>query len=86
VTTKENIKERIAAGRLPITLANIEIVTAMENQPASAAINLYSKNAGLTIIGFHEEIIKHDPIAFFNDFNDIGDILFVNASEAKEIN
>ena len=86
VTTKENIKERIAAGRLPITLANIEIVTAMENQPASAAINLYSKNAGLTVIGFHEEIIKHDPIAFFNDFNDIGDILFVNASEAKEIN
>ncbi|MDR1357607.1 MAG: amino acid permease [Tannerellaceae bacterium] len=83
---KEEIKERIAAGRLPITLANIEIIILAGGQTVSDAVNIHSKHAGLTIIGFREEIIKHDALKFFADFHGkTGDILFVNASQYKEI-
>jgi amino acid transporter len=85
-TVKEETKERIAAGRLPITLTNIEIIILAEGQTVSDAVNIHSKHAGLTIIGFREEIIKHDALKFFADFHgQTGDILFVNASQYKEI-
>jgi amino acid transporter len=83
--TKKVIEERIAAGRLPITLTNIEIVTFVENQTIGEIITEHSKHAGLTIIGFREEIIKHEPIIFFNEFGGIGDTLFVNASTSRNI-
>lgn len=82
---KDELKDRIAAGRLPITLKNIEIIVVPEHQSFSDAVEARSQNAGLTIIGFREEIIKHNPVKFFTDFDGIGDILFVNASEAKTI-
>jgi amino acid transporter len=84
--TKKDLEERIAAGRLPITLTNIEIVTFVENQTTGEAIKEHSKYAGLTIIGFREEIIKHEPLAFFDSFREIGDVLFVNASTSRNIN
>jgi amino acid transporter len=83
---KEELKKRIAAGRLPITLQNIEIVIQQQQQTFSHIVEEHSKHAGLTIIGFREEIIKHDPMAFFTDFDGIGDILFVNSFQPKEIN
>ncbi|MDR1897846.1 MAG: amino acid permease [Prevotellaceae bacterium] len=84
--TKRELEERIATGRLPITLTNIEIISLSENQPASSVIAEHSKRAGLTIIGFREEIIKRDdPISFFDEFKEIGDVLFVNASQSKDI-
>lgn len=84
--TKKELEERIATGRLPITLTNIEIIPLAENQTLRDAISTHSKHAGLTLIGFREEIIRHDPMAFFSDFQDIGDILFVNASQNRTIN
>jgi amino acid transporter len=82
---KEELKERIAVGRLPITLTNIEIVAVGEGQSLSQVIEDHSKHAGLAIIGFREEIIKHDPASFFTEFKGIGDVLFVNTSESKDI-
>ncbi|MDR0725173.1 MAG: amino acid permease [Prevotellaceae bacterium] len=83
--TKKGLEERIAAGRLPITLTNIEIVTFVENQTIGEIITQHSKYAGLTIVGFREEIVKHEPVAFFGDFDEIGDALFVNASMSRNI-
>jgi amino acid transporter len=82
---KKNLEERIAAGRLPITLTNIEIVTFVENQTVGEIVTQHSRYAGLTIVGFREEIIKHEPIAFFDDFDETGDMLFVNASTSRNI-
>ncbi|MDD2437467.1 MAG: amino acid permease [Massilibacteroides sp.] len=82
---KDQLSERIAEGRLPITLTNIEIVALLEGQTTSDLIAQKSRLAGLTIIGFREEIIKHNPIDFFNEFEGIGDVLFVNAAQSKEI-
>jgi amino acid transporter len=83
---KQNLEERIAVGRLPITLTNIEIVTLDEGQRFSHAVTKYSKHAGLTIVGLPDDIGKNEPMEFFNKFEDIGDVLFVNASHYKEIN
>lgn len=83
---KRVLEKRIADGRLPITLANIEIVILSEQQTIRDAIVQRSKQAGLTLIGFREEIIRHDATGFFNEFQEIGDVLFVNASQSKEIN
>ncbi|MDR1646147.1 MAG: hypothetical protein LBS05_10085 [Tannerellaceae bacterium] len=82
---KEELKARIAAGRLPITLTNIEIILLGEGQTVGDAVSIHSRHAGLTILGFREEIIRHDAQSFFTRFNAIGDILFVNASQYKEI-
>jgi amino acid transporter len=83
---KQNLEERIAVGRLPITLTNIEIVTLGEGQLFSDAVTKYSGHAGLTIVGFPDDISKNEPMEFFSKFEDIGDVLFVNASQYKEIN
>ena len=83
---KLGLEERILTGRLPITLANIEIIPLSEGQTLAEVVETHSQRAGLTLIGFREEIIKHDAVGFFSDFRNMGDILFVNASNAKEIN
>ncbi|MDL2221829.1 amino acid permease [Parabacteroides sp. OttesenSCG-928-N08] len=83
---RDSLRERIANGRLPISYKNIEIVALEETQTVSEVINAYSKKAALTIIGFREEIIRHNPMEFFTDFDELNDILFVNASQEREIN
>ena len=80
-----NLKERIAAGRLPVTLTNIEFVMIDEHQTFSNVVETHSSKAALLIIGFHEDFVKHKRTSFFNDFKTNGDILFVNASQPKEI-
>jgi amino acid transporter len=82
---KENLEKRIADGRLPITLANIEFVMIDEGRKFCDVVGQYSSHAALTIIGFHEDRLKHEPVSFFTDFSDTGDILFVNTSNPKEI-
>ncbi|OAV74935.1 K-Cl cotransporter [Bacteroidales bacterium Barb7] len=82
---KEDIEKRIAAGRLPVTLANIEIILLAEDQTITEVIRLRSAQAGLTIIGFRSEVLKHDAKPFFTGFQGMGDILFVNASHLKTI-
>lgn len=83
--TKEALERRIAEGRLPITLTNIEFVLIDEDRKFAGVVEEHSSKAALTIIGFHEDRIKRDPETFFADFDAVGDILFVNAAQPKEI-
>jgi hypothetical protein len=83
---KRDLEKRIAEGRLPITLANIEIVPISEGQRPCDVIAAHSASAALTMIGFNKEIIKSRPIEFFTDYDKIGDTLFVNCNSKKEIN
>lgn len=82
---KKNLKERIAIGRLPITLTNIEIVTLAEGQLFSDAVTKFSRFAGLTIVGLLDDISKNEPLEFFSKFEHIGDVLYVNSSQYKRI-
>ena len=83
---KKELEELIATGRLPITLTNIEIITLSGNQTIKEIVAEHSRNAGLTIIGFHEDAIKHGHTEYFTEYNLIGDVLFVNAIQSKMIN
>jgi hypothetical protein len=83
---KRELEELIATGRLPITLKNIEIITLSENQTIGEVVNEHSHDAGLTIIGFHEDVIESRDTDYFTEFNHGGDVLFVNAIQSKKIN
>ncbi|MDR1667306.1 MAG: amino acid permease [Bacteroidales bacterium] len=80
--TKSDLENRIAENRLPITLANIEIITLPDKMTFYDAAGEYSKHAGLTIIGFNDDITKNHP-NFFISFDAVNDILFVNSSATK---
>ena len=82
---KETINERIAAGRLPITMANIEFIMIDEEHSFGDMVEKHSSQAGLTIIGFHEDRLKHEPVKFFTSIKTKGDILFVNSFHPKII-
>ena len=83
---KRELEELIATGRLPITLANIEIITLSGNQTISEVITEHSQDAGLTMIGFSEDTIIQGHTEYFKEFHHIGDVLFVNAIHSKRIN
>ncbi|MDR3127437.1 MAG: amino acid permease [Tannerellaceae bacterium] len=84
-SVKNEIEKRISEGRIPVTLSHIEIVTLAEGEHPAEPVRKYSRNAGLCIIGFREEILRHEPERFFSAFRDMGDILFVNAGTPKTI-
>ena len=84
---KTELKTLINTGRLPITLQNIEIIAQSQDRAVGDIILEHSSSAGLTIIGFREEIIKRDGDKFFMAFQKAqSDILFVNASQTRDIN
>jgi len=84
-TTRKQLRELVQTGRLPITLSNIEIIAQDEDTSTKKLIKEKSANAGLTIIGFMEEQIKHSGADVFHDFDNMGDILFVNANSKQTI-
>ena len=83
--TKQDIIDLVKEGRLPIAAKNIEVLIKNENSNIREIINDKSKNAGLTLIGFSGEHLKHDKAELFKGFDDIGNILFVSAKDKKAI-
>jgi amino acid transporter len=83
--TREKLLNLIHEGRLPITENNIEIIRADDQSSIKPLINERSKDAGLTMIGFHSDQMKHNGNELFMDFEEVGDVLFVNARELREI-
>jgi amino acid transporter len=82
---KEKIKARIATGRIPITFTNIEMIAISDDKTINEMIEIHSKNAGLVVVGFTAETVMSENLTFFTDYEDMGDILFVNSSSEKEI-
>jgi solute carrier family 12 (sodium/potassium/chloride transporter), member 2 len=79
------IKEMITSGRLPISANNIEIIAKAEGVTNKSLVNEKSKDADLTIVGFRYEQVKHSGYETFMGYNSVGNILFVNAQQEKEI-
>lgn len=82
---EENLRQLIETGRLPISPKNIEIIPKSDNVSSKSIINKKSKDAGLTMIGFRAEQLKHDGQQLFMGYDDLGNVLFVNAHENKLI-
>ncbi len=77
--------EMIKTGRLPISANNIQIIPVKENINTKDIINQKSQDADLTIVGFRTELIKKRGKETFMGYNNIGNILFVNSQNEKEI-
>ncbi len=82
---KEKLKELAREGRLPISHKNIEVIYREEVRTNKEIINETSPLADLTIIGFREEAVKQLGTQLFEGFDELGNIMFVNASKEKEI-
>ena len=81
--TQEKLRRLIGEGQFPISIKNINIVTLEENQTIRDVICERAADAGLTILGFRAERIKHDSESVFYGYESIGDVLFVNSREEK---
>lgn len=90
---EDNIKEEkkrlfqlVKTGKLPISENNIKVIA---NNKADTQFQEIvaekSQNADMTILGFKDAIIKHKGKEAFEGFENIGNVLFVNAAKQKEI-
>lgn len=86
---EENQKERllrlIKEGRLPISPSNIDLIAQGENESVKSIINKHSSDADLTVIGFQSELVKKKNTEIFEGYDELGNMLFVNSINEKEI-
>jgi hypothetical protein len=83
---QENLIELTSSGRLPISANNIRVLSLDEGKSRLDLINEYSQDADLTLIGFHEGMIKIDnSIELIEGLDRIGNILFVSTFTSKFI-
>jgi hypothetical protein len=78
-----SLKEMLRDERLMISSDNLEIIALEEKIDMSSLIREKSVNAGLSIVCATETDIRNDSNSLLGN-NQIGDILFVIASELKE--
>jgi len=83
---EENLIQLTSSGRLPISANNIRVLPLAEGENRLDLINQYSLDADLTLIGFHEGMIKSEKgIELFDGYEKIGNVLFVNTLTSKFI-
>lgn len=82
---REQLNKMIAAGQLPIAPKNIQVIPRRPNIDPRTVVSEKSKDADLTIVGFRDEVLKHDGVEVFSGYEAIGNTLFVNAAEQKKI-
>ncbi|UII20117.1 amino acid permease [Fulvivirga ligni] len=82
---EEMLVSMIKAGRLPISPKNIELIKHKIDVSSKDIINAKSQDADLTIVGFRAEAIKQKGAEVFTGYDQVGNMLFVNASKEKAI-
>mgnify|MGYP000942728351 FL=1 len=83
---EQNLIELTSTGRLPISANNIVVLPIDENIKRVDLINQYSNDADLTLLGFHESMVKmENGIEIFERYHKLGNILFVNTLTSKFI-
>ncbi len=84
-TTKKEMKNLVLSGRLPISEKNIKIILQKEGLSKKSIIAKKSANAGLTLIGLREEMLKHEKEELFKGYEELGTLLFVHSKSQKSI-
>ena len=83
---EEHLIQLTSSGRLPISAKNIRVIAMEEGVNIKQLVNDISIDADLTLIGFHEGMIKSDQgIEMFEGYDKVGNILFVNTLTSKFI-
>lgn len=83
--TRNNIKNFVLEGRIPVSQHNIKVIEHEPEVNYRTIIGEYSSEAALTIVGFYNEQLKHEGEKHFEGFDEVGDILFVNAHKLLKI-
>ncbi len=82
---KDRMHELVVTGRLPISSKNIKIIVSDPEVSSRQLINEHSANAGITLIGFREEMIKREKEKVFDGYDQLGTIIFVHSHDQKTI-
>jgi amino acid transporter len=82
---REELKDLIKEGRLPISLKNINMISEEKEKEIREIIGQISVDADLTIIGFRHEQLKTESYKLFSGYEKLGNVLFVSANKRKEI-
>ncbi len=83
---QKKINDFVLVGRLPISEKNIEVIERKQDVSFKSLVNKYSKDAGLTLIGFQMEQVNHEGLNFFEGYEKLGDIVFVHSKISKDLN
>jgi len=83
--TRKNLQDLVKTGRLPITSKNIQVLVEDSVPDPRMLVSEHSSAAGLCIIGFQAGVLKKRGVRAFDRFDNLGNILFVNAHSQKEI-
>lgn len=82
---KESLLGLINSGRLPISRNNVEIIPYDQNEDKKSVISRKSIDADFTILGFNNKDINGEGMDYFTGFQDMGNLMFVNAFKEIEI-
>lgn len=82
---RERLFSLIEAGQLPISPNNIEVIPRKQDISPVTIINEKSRDADLTIIGFRDGLVKHQGVELFAGYEQVGNMLFVNAASQIRI-
>ncbi len=82
---RQRMYDLIETGKLPISRNNIEVLCRMDNTDVRTVIARKSGEADLVIMGFRDEALKRMKEELFAGYDDIGNVLFVNAAEVVGI-
>jgi len=82
---RERMYRLISEGRLPISLNNVQVIEQQEDIQVRDLICERSRDTSLTIVGFRGESVKNSGIDLFKGYEQMGCLLFINASARKAI-
>ena len=82
---EQNLYALIETGKLPISRNNIEVLCREEDNDFRGTINRKSHEADLVITGFRNELVKRKGAEAFAGYDDVGNVLFLNAAEEVKI-
>lgn len=82
---EQALYDLIETGQLPISRNNIDVLCRMDDSDSKSVIARKSGEADLVILGFRDEALKRIGEDYFAGYDEIGNVLFVNASEEVEI-
>lgn len=75
------LREMIAAGRIPISEKNVQIIPTDEKDNFDQLVEMHSARADLIILGFTDERLKEKGIGLFLRHPALNDVLFVSAQQ-----
>ena len=82
---EQALYDLIETGQLPISRNNIDVLCRMDESDSKSVIARKSGEADLVILGFRDEALKRIGPEYFSGYEEIGNVLFVNAGEEVKI-